>query len=333
MTEVIELDPLYSTARRLRKVDFSTIAMELKASSNPKDHFETLVFLPEGEGRQDEGGLRTHGYFKLTQDCKPLITVITVVYNGEAHLEETILSVINQTYDNIEYIIIDGGSSDGTLDIIHKYEDLVDYWVSEKDGGIYDAMNKGIISAHGDIIGFINSDDILLLDCCASVITVMRKLSEPGYTCASVELIDKTGNVYGLSVPFSKEMRYKRRFLEMPCPHQGMFLHRELYQRLGLFDLSFNLRSDYDLALRLLYERAPCMRIEKPIAQFRAGGISGGLDTWMETFFVHRKNGCPKIISWYVFFRSLLKTILARVAPKSIKRNVRKTFKSKNIYR
>jgi len=90
---------------------------------------------------------------------KPFISIITVVYNGEEYLEQTIQSVINQTYDSVEYIVIDGSSTDGTIDIIKKYEDKIDYWVSEKDGGIYDAMNKGIDVATGAWINFMNAGD------------------------------------------------------------------------------------------------------------------------------------------------------------------------------
>ena len=89
----------------------------------------------------------------------PLISVVTVSYNAIATIEQTILSVINQKYSAIEYIIIDGGSTDGTVDIIKKYEDKISYWVSERDNGIYDAMNKGIRHATGKIVGIINSDD------------------------------------------------------------------------------------------------------------------------------------------------------------------------------
>ena len=92
----------------------------------------------------------------------PLISIVTVVYNGKAHLEETIKSVISQSYPNIEYIIIDGGSDDGTLDIIRKYEDRIDYWVSERDEGIYDAMNKGMRQAHGKWVNFMNAGDRML---------------------------------------------------------------------------------------------------------------------------------------------------------------------------
>ena len=90
---------------------------------------------------------------------KPLISIITVVFNGEKKLEKTISSVINQTYDNLEYIVIDGSSKDGTIDIIKKYEDKINYWVSEKDSGIYEAMNKGILASKGDYINFMNAGD------------------------------------------------------------------------------------------------------------------------------------------------------------------------------
>ena len=124
-----------------------------------EDKFESVLFLHVDEGRKGEGGLRTKGYFKKSYENKPLISIITVVYNGEKYLEETIQSVINQTYDNVEYIIIDGGSTDGTLNIIKKYEDKIDYWVSERDNGIYDAMNKGIFLATGEWLNFMNAGD------------------------------------------------------------------------------------------------------------------------------------------------------------------------------
>jgi glycosyltransferase involved in cell wall biosynthesis len=87
------------------------------------------------------------------------VSIVTVVLNDEKNIKKTINSVLNQTYLNIEYIVIDGGSTDGTLDVIEKYNDKINYWISEKDGGIYDAMNKGILQSSGDVIGIINSGD------------------------------------------------------------------------------------------------------------------------------------------------------------------------------
>lgn len=109
-----------------------------------------------------EGGLRLKNVIKESQPGKPLISVITVVYNGVGHIEKTIKSVLCQKYENYEFIIIDGMSNDGSLDIIKKYDDKIDLWLSESDNGIYHAMNKGLDLARGDYIFFLGSDDILI---------------------------------------------------------------------------------------------------------------------------------------------------------------------------
>ncbi len=146
--EIICLDPSASTTRMLtaRKPDYNS-ALDTAP--------EIDLFLPRGE----QGGLRTRGYFKTSLPGKCLITVVTVVFNGEQFIEKTIQNVLSQTYDNVEYIVIDGGSTDGTLGIIMKYETAIDYIISDKDNGIYDAMNKGIKLASGDWINFMNAGD------------------------------------------------------------------------------------------------------------------------------------------------------------------------------
>jgi len=150
--ELFSLNERYSTTRLVRrKVPFA--AEENDCCS------ETVLFLPSTDDRKGEGGLRTQGCFKSTLPDKPLITIVTVVFNGEKYIEQTILSVLNQTYDNVEYIIIDGCSTDGTLDIIKKYEGVIDYWISEPDIGIYDAMNKDLDLVTGDWVNFMNSGD------------------------------------------------------------------------------------------------------------------------------------------------------------------------------
>ncbi|MDD5202673.1 MAG: glycosyltransferase family 2 protein, partial [Sulfurimonas sp.] len=123
--------------------------------------FESL-YLPANSNRKGEGGLRTKGYYKNSHDNKPLISIVTVVYNGAKFLEEAIESVLSQDYDNVEYIIIDGGSTDETVNIIKNYEDKIDYWVSEPDQGQSDAFNKAFSVCHGQLVSWLNGDDILL---------------------------------------------------------------------------------------------------------------------------------------------------------------------------
>jgi glycosyltransferase involved in cell wall biosynthesis len=112
-------------------------------------------------GYRQDGGLRTKGLFlKTSLPAKPLVSVVTPVYNAEDTIAETINSIISQSYENIEYIIIDGGSNDGTLEIIKAFEDRIAYWLSEKDGGMYEAVNKGFRAARGEIASYLNADDI-----------------------------------------------------------------------------------------------------------------------------------------------------------------------------
>jgi glycosyltransferase involved in cell wall biosynthesis len=174
---------------------------------------------------------------------KPLISVITVVYNGSKTCEKTIKSVINQTYDNVEYIIIDGGSTDGTLDIIEKYEDKIDYWISEKDSGIYDAMNKGIKVANGDWIYFLGADDILF--------DVLDDLFK--------ELDIEKNAVYGDAYVPKQHKLYNGKFTKFKlffnniC-HQAIFYNKKVFQN-RQFDLKYKFLSDYAFNISIFDEK------------------------------------------------------------------------------
>jgi len=196
----------------------------------------------------------------------PLITVITVVLNGEKYLEETIQSVLNQTYDNVEYIIIDGGSTDGTLDIIKQYEHAIDYWVSEKDRGIYDAMNKGIDVASGEWINFMNAGDGFYDN---EILSIVHK-----------HIDDIHGVIYGDTlVLYNKFQRiYKALPLEdinygMVFSHQSSFVRTELYKAKN-FSLNYRFAADYDFFYFLYKKKYNFFYIPKILSYMRSAGVS-----------------------------------------------------------
>lgn len=224
--------------------------------------------LPENQKRQGEGGLRMKDNFKYSSKNKPLISIVTVVFNGDKHLEETILSVINQTYDNVEYIIIDGGSTDGTLDIIKKYEDRIDYWVSEEDGGISDAFNKGIKCASGDIIGLINADDWYEVDALSCIARTFSANPDCGIFCGSMQLHTEGR---------SRILHSKPHFLwfGMTIVHPSTFIKAEIYHSFGLFDIALKYAMDYDLLLRFYTASVRfCECNHRVFSNMRSGGVA-----------------------------------------------------------
>lgn len=221
------------------------------------------------------GGLRTQGRTRRSAPGKPLVTVVTVVFNGAGTLEHAIKSVISQDYDNIEYIVVDGGSSDGTLEIINRYSDSIDYWVSARDSGIYDAMNKGIGLASGEVIGFINADDFY------SSPAVVGHVAEV-FKDANVDAC--YGDLcYVRQDDVSALVRYWRSSDFMPgsfkrgwCPpHPTFFVRRGIYERLGNFDLGFKLAADVELMMRFLeVHRIRTIRIPEVLVKMRMGGAT-----------------------------------------------------------
>lgn len=201
----------------------------------------------------------------------PKISIITISYNSAAHIEEAIQSVINQSYENIEYIIIDGGSTDGTLDIIDKYKDKIDYFVSEPDKGISDAFNKGINVASGDIIGIINSDDVLCERALYHVYNAYREDIDV-YRGKLLMFNDKKENVEQIPT-----LTWPKIPLRMKVAHPSTFITRRAYEKTkqeNYYKLNCKYAMDFDLLLRL--ERAGCKSIYVPyiLAKFRLGGTS-----------------------------------------------------------
>jgi glycosyltransferase involved in cell wall biosynthesis len=197
-------------------------------------------------------------------DC-PLVSIVTIVYNGERYIADTIRSVAAQSYPNIEYIVVDGGSTDGTLEIAGRFKDTISTIITEKDRGISDAFNKGVRIARGEIIGIINADDWY----------------EPNAVAMAVEYLAGSDVAYGDLRQWSEEkaefiVRGDHHLLtrEMTVNHPTVFVRRECYQRFGLFDEQYKCAMDYDLVLRLF--RGGCRFIHVPavLANMRWGGMS-----------------------------------------------------------
>lgn len=207
-------------------------------------------------------------HFKQNHTDTPLISVVTVVYNDEQLLEHTILSVINQTYDNVEFIIIDGGSTDGTIDIIRKYEHSIDYWVSEEDDGIYDAMNKGIDLATGEWIIFLNSGDTFL--------------DEKVFSSVFKQNLDEFDIVFGKSMTTYdslKSIRYsnfssenKNFYLKKMPNHQAIFIKKNIYKKYK-YNLEFKYLADTEY-LRRVFKNSSFYEYNGIISKFSLGGVS-----------------------------------------------------------
>lgn len=239
---------------------------------------------------------------------------ITVTFNSSATLRDTIQSVLSQTYPDIEYIIVDGCSQDKTVDIIKEYEPLFHgrlKWISEKDQGLYDAMNKGFQMATGDIVGIINSDDLL------AEATVIEKVIDCFKDHKDIDCV--YADLYYVSQhDTSKIVRHwitgkQRLFSKGWHPaHPTFYVKREIYSKYGMFDLDFKIAADFELMLRLVEkERIKIFYLPEPLVRMRLGGTSNKNLTNIkkgniECVNAFRKNGIPVSIL-YPFYRLLPK--------------------------
>jgi glycosyltransferase involved in cell wall biosynthesis len=232
--------------------------------------------------QKQEGGLRTRGLSKHPSQKKTLISVITIVFNNVNHIEKTIQSVLSQSYEFIEYIIIDGGSTDGTIDIIRKYENQIDYWVSEPDKGIADAMNKGILLATGTLINHLNAGDSFASPDVVSFVAESY-LTQRWRWCYGYE---KIINDQQQVVTEFNPADFNKFFLAFTSfiPHQTVFIEKSLFDEVGYFDTNFKIAMDYQMWLRVqkICEPKP---LNKVIAEFSQGGASSDMrNTLLEGF-------------------------------------------------
>lgn len=209
----------------------------------------------------------------IPDSYRPLLSIVTVVRNGAPFLEETISSVIAQKTWEVEYIIIDGGSSDGTLAIIGKHEEHIDYWISEPDRGIYEAMNKGVKAAKGIFTGLLNSGDRYVAGALALVLSEIRNMrNRDAVIAGGIASLDKSDKIVATHMVDVNSLSNKFRF--MPLNHPAMFVANAIYAETGLYREDLKICSDYDFVLKLLQRKVEIRFIPEVLTEMRAGGIS-----------------------------------------------------------
>jgi len=204
------------------------------------------------------------------------ISIITVCYNSAEFIRTAIESVLSQSYADIEYIVIDGGSSDGTVSIINEYENSIAHFISEDDQGIYDAMNKGIELASGEVIGILNSDDFYTSpEILSEIVTTFEKYQDVDMVLGNVDFVsakDLTKPLrYYSSFKFSP---WKMRFGFMPA-HPAAFIKKTTYDQAGQYKLGYKIGADFDMFVRMLWVyKLPFSKINKSFVRMRIGGVS-----------------------------------------------------------
>ena len=224
---------------------------------------------------------------------QPLVTIITPSFNQARYLEATIQSVLSQDYPRIEYMIVDGGSTDGSVDVIKKYESKLAWWVSEKDKGQTDAINKGFAPAKGDILAWINSDDTYEPGAVNAAVKYLQEHPEVGMVYGDCNFINESGRIIGKFGSAQTNYRLLRQGYAH-IPQQTMFLRADLWKKVGPLDPSFYFAMDYDLWTRIA-SRSEIKYVPQTWANFRlhTSGKTIAADDrcWPEMIRVHYRDG------------------------------------------
>jgi len=235
------------------------------------------------------GGLRKRGILKKDKNNLPLISIITVVLNNKKFLQQSINSVLNQSYKNYELIIIDGKSTDGTLDILKKKNSKIDYWISEKDKGIYDAMNKGIKLSRGSIISVLNSDDIFYKH---ALKTAANYFNQHQYIDFLFGSVIKYKLLYGY-----RPWKIRWSFGFYSTHSIGFFIRKKSQKKVGYYNTKYKISSDYDFFYRMIVKhklRGMATKKNEIFGKFRRGGFSSKIpfiDYLNETIRIRLDNG------------------------------------------
>lgn len=238
----------------------------------------------------------------MTQKPLPKVSIVTPSFNQAPFLEQTLRSVLEQDYPNLEYIVIDGGSSDGSLEIIHKYADRLAYWQSQPDQGQTDAINQGFTRASGEILAWLNSDDLLLPGAVSVAVRALHEHPEAAMVYGDALLINAEGKTIGKFPAAQTDYRKLRRGY-VHIPQQASFFRADLWQQVAPLDVSFYFAMDYDLWVRLA-ALAPLVYVPEFWAAFRLHGAGKSIAAddrcWPEMLRVHYRDG-GKVLSPIVF--------------------------------
>ena len=255
-----------------------------------------------------EGGLR----FNNKNIKRPMFSIITVVFNGEKYLRKTIESVKKQGFKDYEYIVIDGGSTDSSLKIIKEYKNDIDYWVSEKDNGIYDAFNKGMKLAKGEFIGIINSDDIYKPNALKTISKYINANPKIDFIFGSVK--KHWGILHGYR---PKKIKYSWGFYSSHST--GFYVKRESAKKIGSYNLKYKYHADYDYFYRMIVKKkmkGVATKKNEVVGIFRRGGFSSKISyrrSFLEELKIRYDNNQNIfniiIIAVYKFFKHFKKII------------------------
>lgn len=257
------------------------------------------------------------------KNLNPKISLITISYNSKKHIEDTILSVTTQNYDNYEYIIIDGASTDGTLDILNKYQDKITTIITEPDKGISDAFNKGIRLCTGDIIGIINSDDILLP---GALSVVAKNYDEKTDIYRGNEII--WNDISNAKFREKPSMTFPKRPFSIHVTHESSFITQKAYHKFGIYDTTLHYIMDLDLLTRMFQQGAEFKYINCDLVMFRLGGTTSDSFTKKRKEYMHFliKNGSNKFqaeLYWtYLVCFDKIKQLLDIIDP-DLKKKIR----------
>lgn len=242
------------------------------------------------------------------------ISIITISYNSGKTIEKTIQSVISQNYDNLEYIIIDGGSSDETMDIVNKYKESISYVVSEPDKGISDAFNKGIKASTGEIIGIINSDDLLLPN-------ALETINESYSECIDVYVGGlRIFNPVSMNVDIAYPSTvYSVNSRAMIVCHPSTFITRSSYKKFGVYKTDFRYMMDSDLLIRLSQGGARFKKIDTVLAQFTCGGVTDNVNlkkSMKEYSMMLLDNGASRKVMYLFVVRAFVYALIKNICVK-----------------